>query len=252
MLSNKCLRLASVLKLHSKKPLINIESSHITLRRPTSATWRTLALTNVSFNKDEFEIFGDLKHRIPKLLGKNTKDDMENQNAFKLFNLKPKYNISMAKLQSEMRNLQRFLHPDNFANESIKIQYLSNDLSAKVNDYYRTLKDPYERAKYLLALMVNKSYDDMEESLEKLEMGSDFLTNMMEIRGKIADPNTERYELEKLNSILESELERLVIEIDKLFEVKDTKGVIERLGKLKFLSNCQNAAEDRLGRSTHY
>lgn len=69
----------------------------------------------------------------------------------------------------------------------------------------------------------------------------------MEMRGKIDDPQTERHEVEKLNFILKSELESLELEIDKSFKVKDTKAVIEKLGKFKFLSNCQKAAEDRLG-----
>lgn len=253
MFSNKCFKLVPTFTSNLKKILLQNEPIHITLSNKQAAiTWRPLALSSNSQNKDELEIFGNLRHRIPKLLDKNSIDDIETKNAFKLFNLKPRYNISMAKLHSEMRNLQKVLHPDKFVDESSKVQNLSNDVSAMVNDYYCTLKDPYERAKYLLALITKRSHNSMEENLEKSEMGSEFLTRMMDIRSQIADSSTEHYELQKIHSILESDLQNLIIEINKLFEAKDTEGVKERLGRLKFLSNCHQAAEDRLGFSEDY
>lgn len=253
MFSNKCFKLVPIFTSNSRKILLQNEPSHINLgNKQAVITWRPFALSRNSQNKDELEIFGNLRHRIPTLLDRNSIDDIETKNAFKLFNLRPRYNISMAKLHSEMKNLQRVLHPDKFVDESDKVQNLSNDVSAMVNDYYRILKDPYERAKYLLALISKKSHNSMEENLEKLEMDSEFLTRMMDIRSQIADSSTEQLELQKIHSILESDLENSIIEINKLFEAKDIKGVIERLGMLKFLSNCHKAAEDRLGISVDY
>lgn len=247
MFSTSLLKITSTAAFNLSKILVSENSSLQILLPKTSIHLRSFALSNSSLNQDELAIFGNLRHRLPEKIGGSRVDDLENYNAFKLFDLKPKFNISKAKLQREMRNLQRTLHPDKFVDESGKVQEMSNTLSSMVNEYYHILRDPYKRAKYLLALMTNKSQSEMEESLEKLEMDSEFLSRMMDIRDQITNPNTERYELEKLSSVLECELDSLIIEINKLFEEKDTKAVIGRLGKLKFLSKCLKAAVESRG-----
>lgn len=58
--------------------------------------------------------------------------------------------VDEATLASRFRELSRRFHPDRFASASTEIQNEALTSSALVNDAYRTLKDPFLRAEYLL------------------------------------------------------------------------------------------------------
>lgn len=53
-------------------------------------------------------------------------------------------------LASRFRELSRRFHPDRFANARLEIQNDALTSTALVNDAYRTLRDPFLRAEYLL------------------------------------------------------------------------------------------------------
>ena len=57
---------------------------------------------------------------------------------------------SDAQLATQFRTLSRRFHPDRFAGASTEIQDDALTSTALVNDAYRTLRDPFARAEYLL------------------------------------------------------------------------------------------------------
>ena len=71
---------------------------------------------------------------------------------FRFFALPRKLNLNVKELEREFYKLSRHLHPDRYSNASEQERQWSLEKSARLNDAYRTLRDPIERTKYLLEL----------------------------------------------------------------------------------------------------
>src|SRR5215472_3928151 len=71
---------------------------------------------------------------------------------FEVFSLPPKLNVDTAALEKQFYNLSRKLHPDRFAGKPVAEQEAALAQSSRLNDAYRTLKDPIQRTQYLLKL----------------------------------------------------------------------------------------------------
>jgi molecular chaperone HscB len=71
---------------------------------------------------------------------------------FSFFGLPRKLNIDVSALDRDFYALSRKLHPDLYANASSQEQAWSLQQSSRLNDAYRTLKDPVKRTQYLLQL----------------------------------------------------------------------------------------------------
>ena len=61
-------------------------------------------------------------------------------------------NIDQEKLQETFYELSRTFHPDFYSNKDDQEQTISLGNSALLNTAYRTLKDPIQRAEYLIRL----------------------------------------------------------------------------------------------------
>jgi molecular chaperone HscB len=73
-------------------------------------------------------------------------------NYFQVFGLARQLNLDTGALEREFHRLSRRLHPDRFARASAEEQHMSLANTALLNDAYRTLRDPIQRAEYLLKL----------------------------------------------------------------------------------------------------
>lgn len=71
---------------------------------------------------------------------------------FSFFGLTRKLNIDGAALEKEFYKLSRRLHPDLYVRATRQEQEWSLEKSSRLNDAYRTLKDPIARTQYLLSL----------------------------------------------------------------------------------------------------
>jgi len=71
---------------------------------------------------------------------------------FSFFGLPRKLNLDIAVLEREFYSLSRKLHPDIYAGSKAQEQEWSLEQSSRLNDAYRTLKDPIRRTEYLLKL----------------------------------------------------------------------------------------------------
>jgi len=71
---------------------------------------------------------------------------------FTFFGLPKKLNLDVAKLEREFYLLSRKLHPDVYARAGEQEREWSLEQSSRLNDAYRTLKDPIKRTQYLLHL----------------------------------------------------------------------------------------------------
>ena len=104
------------------------------------------------------------------------------RNHFELLGLPVAYALDDMRLERGYRDLQSQVHPDRFAAGSEAERRVAMQWAARTNEAYRTLRDPLERARYLLHL---KGYDTGEES--NTAMPPDFLMQQMEWREAVAE-----------------------------------------------------------------
>ena len=135
--------------------------------------------------------------------------------------------IDPQELEAKFYELSRAFHPDFYQNKSETEQAISLSNAATLNTAYRTLRDPIQRAEYLLDLEAgavkeirsSPPADLFEEIIELQE-------NLEEYRA--ADPSsdtgrnlrtqlqTEQQKLEERQLAMEAQLERLFVEWDRL------------------------------------
>ena len=133
---------------------------------------------------------------------------------FALFGLPVSFDIDRAALSERYRELQRTVHPDRFANASDAERRLSMQLATRVNEGFRTLKDPLARARYLLELK-GVDLDDTDTSLD-----GGFLMQQMELRERMeavkGAADAER-RLQALHGDIGKQERELIAELSRLF-----------------------------------
>ena len=72
---------------------------------------------------------------------------------FTLFGLPPQFALDRAQLDERWRALQAQVHPDKFAADGAAAQRVAMQWAVRVNEAYRRLKTPLERASYLCELL---------------------------------------------------------------------------------------------------
>ena len=99
------------------------------------------------------------------------------QNHFELFGLAPAFALEAEALERSYRDIQSKVHPDRFAHAGDAERRASLQWTTRVNEAYRTLKDPLQRAKHLLEL---RGVDVAFET--NTAMPADFLVQQMALR----------------------------------------------------------------------
>lgn len=102
------------------------------------------------------------------------------QDYFSLFGLQESFDLDLADLSSRYRELQNTVHPDKFASASAQERRLSVQQSALINEAYQTLKNPLERAKYMLKRRGIDLSTDTGTSMD-----SEFLMQQMHLREEL-------------------------------------------------------------------
>jgi len=104
------------------------------------------------------------------------------QNHFELFGLVPAFALEAEALERSYRDVQSRVHPDRFAHAGDAERRASLQWTTRVNEAYRTLKDPLQRAKHLLEL---RGVDVAFET--NTAMPADFLVQQMALRESLEE-----------------------------------------------------------------
>jgi len=97
-------------------------------------------------------------------------------NYFQLFGIEITFDVDLNRLSQTYQNLQKAVHPDRFAHASSQEQLLAVQKSAEINDAYQVLKQPLQRAEYILTLrgvdMPNEqqSFSDTTFLMQQMEL----------------------------------------------------------------------------------
>src|SRR5436853_4538211 len=103
-------------------------------------------------------------------------------NHFELFGLEPSFALNAASLASPYRDIQAKVHPDRFAHAGDAERRASLQWTTRVNEAYRTLRDPLQRARHLLEL---RGVDVAFET--NTAMPADFLVQQMVLRESLEE-----------------------------------------------------------------
>jgi molecular chaperone HscB len=72
---------------------------------------------------------------------------------FAALGLPRRFDVAAGDLEARFHERSRLLHPDRFARATPQERRLSLDRTTRLNQAYRTLRDPWARAEHLLALL---------------------------------------------------------------------------------------------------
>jgi molecular chaperone HscB len=152
------------------------------------------------------------------------------QNHFDLFGLPPRYSIEGETLERSYREIQSQVHPDRFAHAGDAERRASLQWTTRVNEAYRTLKDPVQRAKHLLELQgVDVAFET------NTAMPPDFLMQQMELREALEEAKSPGA-LDEMRKTLREQQAQIQRQIgDAIDAKKDYAGAAGLVRKLQFL-----------------
>jgi molecular chaperone HscB len=137
---------------------------------------------------------------------------------FAFFDLPRKLNVNVAQLEQDFYELSRRLHPDLAARADEREQDWSLEQSSRLNDAYRTLKDPVKRTQYLLQLEGIQLEEQSKAATEKARAAG-------EIKKQVVPPD------------LLEEVFELNMQLEELRQLKkageDDPALIEEIGRQK-------------------
>lgn len=166
------------------------------------------------------------------------------KNHFELLGLPVAYSVDPATLERGYRDVQTRVHPDRFAASTEAERRVAVQWAARANEAYRTLRDPVERARYLLNL---KGFDTAEES--NTAMPPDFLMQQMELRESAAEArrSRDRPRLEQLHRDIESQRREMLSMLERALDVdRNYDAGCSVVRKLRFLEKLDQEIEEAL------
>jgi molecular chaperone HscB len=152
------------------------------------------------------------------------------RNHFELFGLTPAYALDLEHLDRAYRDIQAEVHPDRFAHAGDTERRASMQMTTQVNEAYRTLKSPVQRAKYLLEL------NGVDVGFEtNTAMPSEFLVEQMELREKLEEAK-KGSDLDLISADLSVSRREIEHQIEEKIDGRhDYKSASDLVRKLMFL-----------------
>lgn len=165
------------------------------------------------------------------------------RNYFELFGLTPAFEIDPDVLTARYRDLQRAAHPDRYAHASPQDRRLAVQQAADINDGFRTLKDPVERALHLLSL---RGFN--VDTTKSTQLDNEFLMEQMELREMLADARAAGLDelsarVEKLEVKILDDLRASLARTD----VESLRAAFTLVQKLRFISKLRVEARELEG-----
>lgn len=166
------------------------------------------------------------------------------QDFFTLFGLAPSFHLDPIALETSYHDLQTRVHPDRYAHLPDADKRVSMQWATRINEAYRTLKNPLTRAQYLLML---NGVDTATES--NTAMPPEFLMEQMEWREAVQEARAAEdiAELDKLLARLRHQHAGVVDEIERdIDRAHDYHAAAGALRRLMFLEKLQHDILDAI------
>ena len=155
------------------------------------------------------------------------------QDPFALFGLPRAFALDLRALEASYHEIQSRVHPDRFAHAGDAERRASLQWTTRVNEAYRSLRDPVQRAKELLQLQgVDVAFET------NTQMPGDFLLRQLDLREELerATRAKDTALLDQLRARLSGQRRALEAEIREQIDLKkDYPAAAERVRQLMFL-----------------
>ncbi|EGZ45473.1 Fe-S protein assembly co-chaperone HscB [Neisseria wadsworthii] len=162
---------------------------------------------------------------------------------FELFNLPPTFDIDKTAIEQIYRRLAAQFHPDKYAAASSFEQRQAMMMASTVNEAYRMLKSPTDRAAYLLqAQGINA------DAPEHTAFPPEFLMQQMEWRETLEDARAERNEsaLNALDQEITNEQDELLRRLSAAFAESQTETAAMLVRQCRFLDKLRKEIQSAL------
>src|ERR1044071_6501192 len=137
------------------------------------------------------------------------------QSHFELFGLPVAFGLDQEALEKAYREIQAQVHPDRFAHAGDAERRASLQWTTRVNEAYRTLKDPVQRGRHLLELHgVDVAFET------NTHMPTEFLMQQLELREELeaAAGRKDPSRLDRLRADLRNHQEKLEKQIGEAID----------------------------------
>ncbi|KAF8629697.1 hypothetical protein AX15_003317 [Amanita polypyramis BW_CC] len=145
------------------------------------------------------------------------------------------FSVSIPLLKKRFLQAQTICHPDAWSSKGPHKQDVAQTLSARLNGAYQSLLNPLSRAEYILEL----NQLPMSESDQVDDMT--FMSHIMEARETVEE-GTDKDEIMTLAEDNDTQINKTVMEIEKLTGKRDWIGVKETAIRLRYLEGIRKAA----------
>ncbi len=186
-------------------------------------------------------------------------------NYFEVFNIEPYLNIDLKELERKFHDLSRKYHPDFHTGRPESEQQSALEMTALLNDAYRTLRDRTARAEYLVesqGLTIDRSkvpqsllieIFEINEELEELrsarQSGGDVQALMNDLRGFQREIGDKRQSYDQ-------QLDQAFTQWDHLLADAETEGerrrhlekLIDIISQSSYIRNLERDIEEEVSR----
>lgn len=159
------------------------------------------------------------------------------QNHFDLFGLQPAFAVDEQRLERAYREIQSRVHPDRYAHAGDAERRASLQWTTRVNEAYRALKNPVQRASHILELQgVDVAFET------NTAMPPDFLTEQMALREALegATGAKDLGALDALQKRIDADRRELEQRLgERIDRQHDYAGAADLVRELKFLEKVE-------------
>lgn len=135
---------------------------------------------------------------------------MDQHDHFQRLGLPRRFSIDAAELERSYLALSRAIHPDYHAGSDAELS-ASQELSARLNEAYNVLRDPFARADYLVQL------EGGPTASEHKQLPANFLAEMLEAREEVEQARGDGPAMERLDRDFQTRSTALARHIENAF-----------------------------------
>lgn len=151
---------------------------------------------------------------------------------FSLFGLNKTFELDLHTLEQAYKQLLSLCHPDKYAGKSDFEQKQALMMASNINEAYRVLEHPLNRAAYLLQLAGIEA-----ESEQQTHFPTEFLMQQMQWREDIdeAKQNDDHEQLLKITQEIQSDFDLLIVKINQAINQNDDENAAALVRQGRFL-----------------
>jgi molecular chaperone HscB len=167
-------------------------------------------------------------------------------NPFAVLGIPARFDVDLASVEKQHRELSRALHPDRFAAAGASERQAALGKAVEVNEAWRIVRDPIRRAEALLGL---HGVDLKEENAPKADL--EFLNEMLEQREALDDAKRAKdlEAVQRLAHAIEAKSKAVEAVLIEGFAREDYAALAGKVGELRYFRRFLDevsAIEDEL------